>query len=458
MFRPLDHATLWHRLRQHLLLNGPTPAADLYRVLDVSAATLSRLLGAHREEVRSVGRARATRHALQRPILGDARAIPVFEVGADGGTTRLGELHPVAPAGFLFEGAPALQGAYPGLPWFLDDLRPSGFLGRLVPAQHPDLAFPADVRDWSVDQALHWLVRHGADPVGNLIVGDPAFARFLASGVANPVSAAGRAARYPALAADAMAAGVAGSSAGGEQPKFLASVADVCGTERSVLVKFSPPTGGEVGARVADLLVCEHLALREVAAAGLPAASSAVLAAGGRVFLEVERFDRTPGRGRRGLVSLRALDAEYVGAGTTWSEVCAALHAARRIPRADLERGVWLERFGAYIGNSDRHLGNLSFLFERGILGGLAPVYDMLPMRYAPRAGEVVPVTFHPPSPDATFPDVWVGAWRAAVAFWRAVAADERVTPAFRAVAVANADRLGAEAAVLRRLPGVGAV
>src|SRR5690606_41232569 len=62
------------------------------------------------------------------------------------------------------------------------------------------------------------------------------------------------------FAAEAMRS-TPGSSAGGEQPKFLARLLDGSGAERSVLVKFSAPMDQTPGRRWADLLACEWLAL-----------------------------------------------------------------------------------------------------------------------------------------------------------------------------------------------------
>lgn len=138
MYRPLDHAALVQELRRHLMVRGPTPAADLYRVLGISPATLSRLLSGHRVDVLTAGRGRATRYAARREVVGDARQLPLYEVSETGETTRLGALHPVHPNGFYLDGGSALAGFYDGLPWFLDDLRPSGFLGRLLPTLHAE--------------------------------------------------------------------------------------------------------------------------------------------------------------------------------------------------------------------------------------------------------------------------------------------------------------------------------
>ena len=59
-----------------------------------------------------------------------------------------------------------------------------------------------------------------------------------------------------------------------------------------MIVKFSPLAAELGGMRIADLLVCEHLALETLRAAGLPASETRIVCLGGRTFLEVTRFDR----------------------------------------------------------------------------------------------------------------------------------------------------------------------
>ncbi|WP_179865650.1 HipA domain-containing protein, partial [Bacillus sp. AFS017336] len=100
---------------------------------------------------------------------------------------------------------------------------------------------------------------------------------------------------------------------GGEQPKFTATV-ESDGGRRAVIVKFAQPDGGEAAQRWSDLLVCEHLALEALRAAGVDAASSELLRTPTHTFLEVTRFDRSADvLGRRGFVSLLSLSAAFTG-------------------------------------------------------------------------------------------------------------------------------------------------
>jgi hypothetical protein len=73
----------------------------------------------------------------------------------------------------------------------------------------------------------------------------------------------------------------------------------------------------------------------------------------------------------------------------------------------------------------------------------LAPAYDMLPMLYAPGRGVELPQReFTPSLPLPAEREDWLAAADAAMAFWRAAAADERISAGFRAVCKANGKEL----------------
>ncbi|HEY4158939.1 MAG TPA: HipA domain-containing protein, partial [Polyangiaceae bacterium] len=230
--------------------------------------------------------------------------------------------------------------------------------------------------------------------------------------------------------------GTIGSSAGGEQPKFL--VTRTPGA-RPALVKFSPSTKTGVGRRSADLLVAEHLALEVLAKHGKPAAKSELVAAGEQIFLEVERFDRTPQGGRRGLISLLALDAEFVGRMVSWTDSVSRLVDNQILPRAMIRNVAWLELFGRLIANSDMHAGNLSFFARGSRVLGIAPAYDMLPAQYAGQQGHLAEVTFEPAPPKPADSDVWNEASGAALELWQRVLKHELVSADFRGIARHNA-------------------
>ena len=433
----LDRDLIWAQMRQSLL-RGPTSAAVLARTSRISQSSVSRVI-AERGELVRIGRRRNARYALRRHAVDVTQPLPIYAIGEDGTARQLALLHLIYPQACYFE---ALDTDVPAavfgdLPYFLHDLRPSGFLGRLVPEQHPELRLPPDVRHWSAEQTLGYLSKYGWDVPGNIIVGDGALTLYnRRSPATHAVELGKRRRRYPTFADDVLGATPPGSSAGGEQPKFLVTLLP---ERTAALVKFSPVTDNVVGRRYADLLVAEHVAHETLRHAGHAAARSEVLEAGGRLFLEVLRFDRTAHGGRRGLLSLEALDAEFVGKGTTWSEIARALWEQGHLDKGALYEIEWREQFGRWIGNTDMHPGNLSLFTERLRPVGLAPVYDMVPMHYVPRQGNVLtqPLSFTRPLPPLV--EAWLDAGRVALEFWNALARHPRGSDVFRSVARENA-------------------
>lgn len=427
---------------------GSATSPDLQARLGVSQPTASRLLApllADGQMV-AVGSARARRYLLLRDVPGVGRQVPVHAVQPDGSVQFFGTLYPLAPEGFWMDEADREHGQsarHDSLPWFLYDMRPQGFLGRGFVGRHPGLQLPANLSHWSDDHILKALVNAGEDLPGNLLVGSAAFDRFMA--LPSPLRTAAPvvsdpATDYPVLAAQALDLGTPGSSAGGEQPKFSA-VRD----GHAVLVKFSPADGSAASQRWRDLLVCEGLALQTLAEAGVPAAHSRIEVAGGRVFLESRRFDRTAQGGRVGMVSLEVYDRQYIGAGINWVDTAhrSDIAGPERLHPDDVHTIALLDAFGALIANTDRHHGNLSLLLQEH-RWRLAPAYDMLPMLYAPVAGEVVPRDFlaQPPRPTVHTLGTWPRALELAMGFWRSAAADPRISPGFQATAQANAEGL----------------
>lgn len=273
-----------------------------------------------------------------------------------------------------------------GLPWWLFDMRPQGYLGQAYASRHAaGLGLPANPELWGDAEVIRALLAHGHDAIGNLLIGERARDRFIGMPAPLPVD---RATDYPALARAAGAGELPGSSAGGEQPKFCAY------TERGhVLVKFSAPDDNPVSERWRDLLLAEHLALSVLGV------ETEVFDFGGQRFLEVPRFDRIGQLGRVGVLSLRALDAEFVGeVSAPWPSLVSRLVADGHV-HADAAAGsARLWAFGTLIGNTDMHAGNLSFLSSHGRPYSLAPAYDVLPMGFAPRSGGAIVNTLPPAS------------------------------------------------------------
>lgn len=400
------------------LAQGPLTARQLVEKLEISQPTVSRAVTALGDEIVRIGSGRAIQYALRDPGrgLGD---IPVYRVAADGTLRRLGILLPVRPEGFVMRQENGLALHSDGLPWWLLDMRPQGFLGRAYAERHAAaLGLPPRLGGWSDAHMLRALIAHGEDVVGNLLLGDIARDRFIDASPPAPVDRE----QYPALAEAAERGDLPGSSAGGEQPKFAAF------TGRHVLVKFSAAADNPVSRRWRDLLAAEHVAAQVLLDAGVQASRSRLFDIGERRFLEIERFDRVGDFGRRALHSLSSVEAEFVGdAGSPWPSLTARLAAQGTITDEAAAGASLLYAFGTLIANADMHHGNLSFIGEHGRPYHLAPAYDMLPMAFAPRSGGTLPdglpsVRLHP---DVQ-PEVWRRTLSLAEGFIDAMSGDRR--------------------------------
>jgi serine/threonine protein kinase HipA of HipAB toxin-antitoxin module len=272
-----------------------------------------------------------------------------------------------------------------------------------------------------------------------VIVGDDCLRRALQRSAdlptGNAVDESERAAFYAAQAVE-ITQSLPGSSAGGEQPKFLATLRRDSGGYLPVLVKFSAPMEQETGRRWADLLACEFHAHEVLAEAGLSNQGARLLDAGGRRFLEIPRFDRSGASERMGVVSLEALSAASAGLVRDWNAAAVELLRRGLVDDAAVATIRRLHAFGELIGNSDMHFGNLAFFLSETLPLQVTPSYDMLPMLWAPGAqGEIVARRFAPAPPLPSLLEPWREAAVMAEDFWERVTADSRVSNAFIAMA-----------------------
>ena len=413
---------------------GVVTAAELKDALGVSQPTVSRALAPliQSGQVQKVGAARSQRYVLPRQVAGIGRDVPIMRIDAQGRPAPFGRMVLLEGGGIWIDEEDGVSMLHDGLPWFLEDMRPQGFMGRTFAHDHPELQLAADPGHWSDDDVLRAMVLFGDDLPGNLVVGEPAFERF--HSLPERASRVASAGDYPRLASLAMQGTLGGSSAGGEQPKFCTITAG-----RAVLVKFSPPGDSPGDQRLRDLLVCEHLALQTLADAGLPAAKTQIFTGGGRVFLESERFDRTAEGGRIGMVSLMVYDAQYVGAMDNWAATANRMAGRRLLTPQDAQTLCLLDAYGELIANTDRHYGNISLLLADDDWT-LSPTYDMLPMLYAPVGGEVVErdTAARRLQPTAATLPEWECARALAAVFWQMAAEDERISAGFRSIAAQN--------------------
>lgn len=132
------------------------------------------------------------------------------------------------------------------------------------------------------------------------------------------------------------------------------------------------------------------------------------------------------------------------GRWTHWAASAAALAQQGRLTAQSAAQAEALLHFGRLIGNSDMHAGNLSLRVDPVNLARprftLAPVYDMLPMRWRPDPQQGGAPDYSPFEPD---PVALAGPARAVAAvFWARLADCAAVCIGLRQTADAMARRL----------------
>ncbi len=438
----LDKSALQIEILTHLRRNGATTLSSMRDKFLISQPSLSRILSSLKADVLVIGKARETRYAALRKI-DNCSEFPVYEILNNGNSRHLGILYAIYPQGFYFltKTHDAISSLFPDIPYFLNDIRPAGYLGRLIPLQNQDLNLPKDIQLWTADHCLKYLSIRGWNTVGNLIVGEKAFQLYLKN-CQNPqhaINGKNRKKQYPLYATEILSMGDPGSSAGGEHPKFTTILLP---ENQHVLVKFSPPANTDIGIRIADLLICEYIALRVLKKHGQDAADAEIILQDNKVFLEVKRFDRMGKFSRRGLISLGSLDAEFSGVLSSWSETSIELAKNKIIPEDLLEKIRFRELFGEYIANNDMHSFNLSFITQGQRVIDLAPTYDMTCMLFMPRNYQIIPIEFKPPLPLVADKKIWKNVYLAAIEFWKEVLKDDRISSSFKVIAKKCKDKI----------------
>jgi hypothetical protein len=408
---------------------GGATSAELQAATGKSQATVSRLLADLGPQVQKIGQARSARYVLPRQIHHRPPQQALWWMD------EAGEQHDAGTLTFLANQTLYIyssllgdfQGA--GLPWYLSPLKTEGFLGRLTARRLAMLGVDPDPEHWPLETIL-FAALQVHDAPGAMTLGlqdDAARPLLLRSG-----SLAGDLDQAAATVADSLPAG---SSAGGEQPKFLA----VTEEGRHVIVKFTPPLQSPGGQRWSDLLHAEHLAATTLNAHGVAAASTGIVRTAERTYLISQRFDRIGAAGRRHVVAIGKVHQAFVqGTYRHWAETAAALARAHRLSAGEAGTVLRVRDFGRLIGNTDMHGGNLGLFVDPGdVKRGrfqLAPVYDMLPMRYRPDALRGGVDDYTPFTPEAGAPGA--GAAVMAIEFWERVAAAGAISGAMRQLAI----------------------
>jgi HipA-like C-terminal domain len=427
-----------------LAQRGLLTSAELQSVTGKSQATLSRALKQLLPQVQALGRGRGTRYGLTRQIMGHAAQQALYFVNADAIINLQWGLLTFLEGERLHVQAPDLSITTLGeLPWFLETMKPQGFLGRL---RGQAIGFgDTNPDNWSLEQTLFaiWVLEQNTP--GAISIGERFYPTLGGQEVDPQINI--RATQYDAFATNITNAGRAGSSAGGEQPKFLASFKT--DTEKDsnagfthVIVKFSPPRGTPFGERWHDLLHTELIALQTLAKHGFSTAKTRIVQSAQRTYLESERFDRIGRFGKRHVVPLTPVHKHFVGGSQqNWAATCDKLADLGHLPHQDAHTVHALLYFGRLIGNTDMHFGNLSLAVNDmsklvNPKFSLAPCYDMLTMAYKPNAFTdgyaALEVPRQPLGADAT----WQQALTMAKEFWETLGNSEAVSADLRRVAV----------------------
>ena len=425
-----------------LRTRGASPGKDLREALGISQATFSRLVRDSAPDILALGRGRSTRYALPRTIAGVSREIPLFEVDENGQAHRTGLLVPLH-GGAIWAERHGQGELFGGMPFFVEDMRPQGFLGRAFARSRPAPDLPERITDWNDDQVIRALTQRGEDTIGNIIIGEGAVRNFMVASAFEyrPIPLAYQGTLFDEMAQVATEGQPPGSSAGGERPKFMA-YAETGKGPRQVLVKFSPPRSSEVGQRWSDLLVCESITVQVLSEAGVSSALSTIVQSAQRTHLVVDRFDRTGERGRRGVISLGAIDDYRFGNRDNYTSAAARLERAGMISMQDGETLRLIHCFGILIGNTDMHFGNISFYTLPRDRYALAPVYDMLPMLYSPVNDHVAAREFVPAELPIQAMSVWGQAFSLAGEFWRRVTDHPDVSAEFKVLIRGNEEKV----------------
>jgi hypothetical protein len=206
------------KLALRLKTSGPMTAVQLQKFAEISQPQLSRYLKLLEDKILKIGRGKNTYYVHTREITQVGYKIPVFKVDEKGNLEESGILFTISPKGFYWESKDQKQSRiFEDLPYFLNDIRPSGFLGRLIPRAYPDWGFPDDIRLWTADSTLRYLTHFGVDLIGNQIIGESSAQKFLLSAMQKKTKSKKLNAveLYEELAKNVETQGIAGSSAGG---------------------------------------------------------------------------------------------------------------------------------------------------------------------------------------------------------------------------------------------------
>ncbi len=419
-----------------VLQSGFITQKEIKSITKLSQATISRCLRKLGNNLLLLPNSSPKKYALPDVVFDTDVPFGLVEMDEHGKESFLGYVHAInggkffvrlnSTASRLYLGTKK-NGLFDALPYFLDDLRPQGFLGNQIAEQLSKISqdYPKRLSSWSAKNIFQYLVEYGDDLPGNLIFGDGVF-----KSIKQPISPVST--NSYNFMCNQINEGIIdpGSSAGGEQQKFTVFNEEL---NSHVLVKFTSNENDSVTRRWKDILITEFHALQTLIEKNIPAAEVRMIDKDNRYYLETKRFDRLGNFGRCSMFSLQSIDMEFTGIGDNWNEISTELYKLGLISPNDDYYIYFLWYFSKLIGNTDTHLGNISF----GIKGdsfSLLPIYDMCSMAMAPKLNQLKPISFNIPSINefnlnVNYKDLIADA---AISFWKRVIDDDRISSEFK--------------------------
>lgn len=137
-------------------------ARQLIEKMKISQPTLSRALRQLGDDLVRFGAGPSIQYAL-RDTWRRFRSAPVHRITDEGRVQPLGELIPVRPDGFVMVQTDNVSLHSDGLPWWLFDMRPQGYLGRAWASTHAvGLGLAANPEQWSDADVVRALLAQGS--------------------------------------------------------------------------------------------------------------------------------------------------------------------------------------------------------------------------------------------------------------------------------------------------------
>ncbi len=440
---------------------GPLSAADVAARLRVGKSSVARAAKSAGAKIVKLGRAQAMRYALPLAGYDGASQWSLYWIDESGEAHAFATATLVKPNAIHCYGAGLNEVTSDTLPWFLMPLTLRGFLGRASQVKLGAIAndWTGELERWSLRKRAFAAQSSAIDPAGAIVFGERALEAWRSR--ETPALASddlpNLLKRYDQLAALALHGKVMDAVTDGVQPKFSTRLQDEHGGLRDVLVKFSPALSTPFGVRWNDLLRAESHAMNVLRNNGFKVPFTRVFSSGTRTYFESARMDRVGARGRRHVLPLSALHSRFIGGPQrNWVTSIEALADKKHIARTEVATTRTLFAFGQLIGNTDMHFGNLSFIAASANAisrkrFSLAPMYDMLPMRFAPGMHDAfVYAPFDVALLEGIPTSIIARALALAREFWQANADDEAVAADWRIFCTHRIKTLSSHAASSR--------